>query len=593
MSQSSPAGPKPYTKRQGLEFLRAQLENERSTFLPQWRESGENILPRRVRFVTTDANKGDRRNQKITDTTPTLSARTLRSGMMSGVTSPARPWFRLSVADQKLAALGAVKDYLYEVSQSMATVFLKSNLYNVLPIIYGDIGVFGTGAMSVEEDMETVVRFYPYAIGSYAISNNNRLKIDTFYREFRMTVRQLVEEFADRDLKTGAIKWDNFSTYVKSAWERGEYETWVDVRQVIKPNPDWNPKNPLSKFKRYLSVYYEAGQRGSGTSPAYATEGLDPDVMLRERGFDYFPILCPRWEVTGEDSYGTSCPGIDSIGDIKQLYLGEKRAAQAIEKMVNPPMKGPAALRNQKTSILPGDMTYIDEREGQGGFRPVHEINFRIAELEAKQQQIRGRIQRAFFEDLFLMLSQSDRRDITAREIEERHEEKLLALGPVLEQLNQDLLDPLIDIVFQIMLKQGRLPEPPEELHGQPLKIEYISIMAQAQKLIGIAGVERFMGFVGQIAATHPEVADKVDVDQAIDVYGDMTSIPPGIVRPDDQVEQIRKQRQQAQQQQAQAEAAAQASQAAKNLSQADTGGDNALTRLMDQANAGNMVPTR
>lgn len=586
-------GPKPQTKRQAFELLNAQLETERSSFLSHWKQLGDYILPRRPRFNVTEANRGERRNLNIIDSTATLAARTLRSGMMSGVTSPARPWFRLSPQDPDLAEVGAVKDWLYLVSQRMTTVFLKSNLYNCLPIIYGDIGTFGTGAMSIEEDLDSVVRFYPFAIGSYKISNNDRLKVDTFSRDFRMTVRQLVEKFGERKNDAGEVNWDNFSGYVKNAWDRGEYETWVDVRHVIRPNDEYDPKKIESKFKKYRSVYYEVGSRGNSGQASYITDGIDLDRYLSDKGYDYFPILAPRWEVTGEDAYGTSCPGMDALGDIKQLQLGEKRSAQAIEKMVNPPMTGPASLRNQKTSILPGDITYVDVREGQQGFRPAHEVNIRITELEQKQQQIRQRIQRVFFEDLFLMLSQSDRRDITAREIDERHEEKLLALGPVLEQLNQDLLDPLIDITFQIMLRQGHLPPVPQQLQGAPLKIEYISIMAQAQKLIGIAGIERFSGFIGQAVQVDPSIKDKVNFDQMAEVYGDMTSIPPGIVRTDEEVQAIRQQQQQAAQQQQQQEAIAQGAQAAKNLSQADTSGSNALTQLMDQANAGNMVPQR
>ncbi len=229
------------------------------------------------------------------------------------------------------------------------------------------------------------------------------------------------------------------------------------------------------------------------------------------------------------------------------------------------------------------------ERDGMKGFRPVHEVNPRIQELEGKQEQNRQRIRRAFYEDLFLMLANSDRREITAREIEERHEEKLLALGPVLEQLNQDLLDPLIDVTFDNAYKQGILPEPPEELQGMPLKVEYISVMAQAQKLVGIAGIERFAGFVGQIVAQtqNPELLDKVDADQMIDEYGDAVGISPRIIRSDDEVEEIRSNRAAAQQKQVQSEKIRDLAASAKDLSAANMNEDNALKRIVDQAEAG------
>jgi hypothetical protein len=185
------------------------------------------------------------------------------------------------------------------------------------------------------------------------------------------------------------------------------------------------------------------------------------------------------------------------------------------------------------------------------------------------------------------MLAQSDRRQITAREIDERHEEKLLALGPVLEQLNQDSNDPLIDIAFDIHMRQGLIPPPPEEVQGSDLKVEYISMMAQAQKLVGIGGVERFAGFVMQAAQVDPSVLQKVNADQMIDVYADMTSVPPSIVRTDEQVSEMRQAQAAQQAKQQQMMMVKEASAAAKNLSQADLSGDNALSRMAGAGTGG------
>jgi hypothetical protein len=576
------------TKYQRFEILRSQLEYERSSFISHWRELGDYILPRRPRFTVTDTNSGERRTRNIIDSTATMASRTLRSGMMAGITSPARPWFRLSTADSNLNDLWSVKEWLYEVTRRMSAVFIKSNLYNVLPILYGDLGTFGTTAMMVEEDFDgAVIRCYPFPIGSYMIATNDRLKVDVFVRDFQMTVRQLVQKFANRDPKTGEIDWSNFSPQVQNAYRNGQRETWIDVCHVIVPNDDYNPDLIPAKFKRYTSCYYERSFRGSSIN------NYKPDYVLRESGYDYFPVLAPRWEVTGEDVYGTDCPGMAALGDIKQLQRGEKRSMQAIEKMVNPPMAAPVSLMHKKTSILPGDITFYDKREGGQGFAPVHEVNPRIQELEAKQEQVRLRIRRAFYEDLFLMLANSDRRQITAREIEERHEEKLLALGPVLEQLNQDLLDPLIDITFNIMQSQGLIPKPPEELEGQDLKVEYISIMAQAQKLVGIAGIERFASFVGNVAAAtqNPELLDKVNADELIDEYGEAVGISPQIIRSDDEVSGIRASRAEAQRKTQMGQAIKETSESVKNLSQSDTSGDNALTGLIRQAQAGALTP--
>jgi len=576
------------TERSRLEYLRAQLLNERSTFKPHWQDLNDYILPRRGRFFVSDVNKGDRRNLKIIDSTATLAARTLRAGMVGGITSPARPWFRLTTPDPDLNEQGDVKAWLDIVTQRMRTVFLRSNLYNTLPILYGDMGVFGTGAFMVEEDFDTVIRTTPFPIGSYMIANDFKRRVRVFFREWRMTVRQLVEEYGE--VKDGIVVGGNLSETVTKMWNTGEHEVWIDVCHCIKANPKYDPKKLESKFKRFMSVTYEKGSPDAKNSIHFNPKD---DIFLREKGYDEFPALCGRWEVTGEDVYATDCPGMTALGDIKQLQLGEKRSMQAMEKSISPPVVGPSSLKSVRTSLLPGEMNYTDEREGSKGFRAVYEVKPKIQEWEGKQTQVRQRVSRTFYEDLFLMLIETDRRQITATEIAERKEEKLLALGPVLEQLNQDILDPLIDITFAIMARQGVIPPPPESLSNKELKVEYISIMAQAQKLIGVATIERFAGFVGNIAQQtgDPADMDKVDIDQMIDEYGDGTSVPTSIIRSDEEVEKRREKRAKLIAAQQQMEAIKTGAAAAKDLGEAKIGEDDtALKRLIDQSQAGQIV---
>lgn len=578
--------PDVYERRRRYEILRSQMYDERSSFIGHWTDLGNYILPRRPRFTISDRNRGDRRNQKIIDSTATLAARTLRSGMMSGVTSPARPWFRLTTNDQKLAESGDVKIWLNEVTELMRTVFLRSNVYNTLPIVYGDLGVFGTAAMLIEEDFTgDIIRTYAFPVGSYMLGNDDKLQVRVFMRDFMMTVRQIVEKFGRQP--DGKIDWTNISDTVKQAWEENKPESWVSVTHVIAGNDEYQIGSPVNKRKRYRSCYYERGIVDS--SDQYT--GSVAEKFLSESGYDYFPVLAPRWEIVGEDVYGVDCPGMSSLGDVKQLQLGEKRIMQAIEKMVNPPMVGPTSLKKSAPSILPSDITYVDERDGVKGFRPAHEVNPRIAELEEKQEQVRFRIRRAFFEDLFLMLASTDRRQITAREVQERHEEKLLALGPVLEQLNQDLLDPLIDITFDIMVSKGLIPEPPETIQGDNLKVEYISVMAQAQKLSDVAGLERFGMMVGDMvkATGDPTVIDKIDMDQFVDVYSDRLGVPPDVVRSDEAVADLRAQRANAQKQQAAIENARQVTGAVKDLAETDLEKDSALSRVIEQGQAGKL----
>jgi len=569
-----------FTKRQKLDILEGQLRTERTEFRNYWRDLSDFILPRRSRFFIDDVNEGDRRNLNIIDSSATMSSRTLASGMMTGVTSPARPWFKLITSNKELNEQAEVKDYLKEVEEIIRGTFLKSNLYQVLPLLYGDMGTFGTAAIYMEEDMDTGVNFTSFLIGSYMIANDKRGKVRVFLREFQMSVRQIVEKFGRVDPDDPRnIDWSNISMSVKSLWMAHNYETMVDVMHVIKENENHRPGSPESKYKKFSSVYYEKGLSSTNNHTSYHT--AYSEKFLSERGYDYFPALVVRWEVAGEDTYGTNAPGMVALGDVKQLQLGEKRIAEALDQKVKPSMIGPTALKSARASLLPGDITYLDEREGQRGFRRLFEIDFDIRELEGKQEQLRMRISKAFYEDLFLMLANTNRRQITATEVEERHEEKLLALGPVLERINQDLLDPLIENTFLILERQGRLPELPEALEGVDYEIEYVSIMAQAQKLAGIGGIERLMGFVANAATLDPMAVQKVDIEEAIEEYGGLVGVSPKLIKTKEQMEELKEAAAAQQAQEQEAMVASQMAQAGKTLSETKMDEDTALRELM------------
>jgi hypothetical protein len=556
----------PETRRGRAEKRIAECRAERTSWISHWMDLNDYIKPRSAKFLTTETNRGAKRNSKIINNTATIAARTCSSGMMAGITSPARPWFKLSTGDSVLDEKGSVKQWLHIVGYRMREVFARSNLYNALPMAYSDLGIFGTHAMLVLEDDETVIRCYPFPVGSYSIATNHRGVVDVCCREFKMTVRQLVQEFGI----------ENCSASVQQMYREGNFGQWIEVAHIVQPNADYNPDRMNSKYKRYSSCYLERSSSGNSIR-------ADEDKFLRESGFDEFPIMAPRWEVTGEDPYGNS-PSMEALGDIKALQLKEKRKAQLIDKGANPAMSAPSALRNQHSSVLAGDVTYYDTNAGQTRFEPVYTPDHGwLGELKADIAADEFRIKRALFEDLFLMLSSMDNaQPITATEVAERKEEKLLVLGPVLERLNDELLDPLIDRTFNIMVKRGMIPEAPEELRGMSLKVEYVSVMAQAMKMVGIGAIERGVGFVGNLAAANPEVLDKVNMDAAIDNYFERLGTPPNIVRSDDEVAKMRQQRMQAAAAQKAVEQGQQVAQTLQTASQTNIGGgDNALARVI------------
>ncbi|MEH0968314.1 portal protein [Klebsiella pneumoniae] len=550
------------TLKEQLQKQQAQLTNDRSSFDPHWRELSDFINPRGSRFLVTDVNRDDRRNTKIVDPTATLAARTLSSGMMSGITSPARPWFKLATPDPDMMDYGPVKLWLEVVQRRMNEVFNKSNIYQSLPLLYASLGNYSTGAMAVLEDDSDVIRTMMFPIGSYYMANSARGSVDTCFRKFSMTVRQLVMEFG----------LNNVSDSVKGMWDSGNYESWIEVIHAVYPNIDRDTAKLNSKNKPIKSVYYEVGG--------------DSDKLLRESGFDEFPIMAPRWEVNGEDVYGSSCPGMIALGQVKALQLEQKRKSQLIDKATNPPMVGPSSLRNQRVSLLPGDITYIDQVTGQDGFKPAYLVNPNTADLLADIQDTRQIINSAYFVDLFMMLQNINTRSMPVEAVIEMKEEKLLMLGPVLERLNDECLNPLIDRTFSIMARKNLLPPPPDVLQGMPLRIEYISVMAQAQKSIGLSSLSSTVGFIGQLAQAKPEALDKLNVDQAIDAFAEMSGVSPTVIVPQEQVEQVREQRAQQQQQQQMVAMGMAAAQSAKTLSEAQTADPSVLTALSNAAGA-------
>jgi hypothetical protein len=563
------------TRKARYEQLRTRLWSDRSSFDSHWQELADFLQPRRTRFFANDRNRGDKRSQKIIDSTARFSFRTLQSGLHAGLTSPARPWFRLTTPDPDLAESAAVKQWLHIVTQRMAIVFVQSNLYNVLPTVYGDMGGFGTGVMAVIDDDKELMRCFSYPIGSYALGMDARGIVCTFVRDYQLSVRQVVETFGVQPNRD--IDWRNISAHVKNLWERAQYEEPINVTWIVTPNEEARADRLGAKYLPFASCHFE--------------QGADRDMFLKESGFRSNPILAPRWDITGEDTYGTDCPGMTALGDVKQLQTMQRKKAQAIAKMVDPPLVGPTALRQQKTSLHPGEVTYVDTREGMAGLRAIHEIGLNLQHLVADIGETQYRIQRAFYEDLFLMLARSDAQrgtqPATAREIEERHEEKLLALGPVLERTDDELLDPLIDRVYSMMERGGMIPPAPPELQGVDLKVEYISIMAQAQKLVGVVGQDRFLQTMVPLAEQFPEVRHKIDVMRIVDNYGDMLGLDPRTIIPTDQARASVAAQAQREQQLQDAQQAEMISKAAKNAGTTPMDGDTALSRVV-----GNLSPS-
>lgn len=511
------------------------LDRDRASYCTTWRDLASHFAPRRGRFLAAAgdrAARGERRDQRLIDNTPLLAARVMTSGMMAGISSPARPWFRLRLASDAANQDAASRAWLDEVQRRMLHVFARSNLYNCLHTLYGELGTFGTAVLWVDEDEEDVVRGYTLTAGEYWLASSRRLAVDTLYRSLWWTVRQIVDTFGR----------DAVSPGLRASYDNGQLDLEYEIVHAVEPNPNASAfvrsaaggplpwQGHVAARLPVRSVWFER-HSASGSN-----------TLLRVSGYEEFPAMAPRWEVAGSDTYGWG-PGWTALGDARQLQHQQRCKLEAIGKQVAPPMVGPPSLKNQPTSLLPGSITYV--ADPVQSFRPAIDVRVDLSHLGQDIAEVQGRIRQAFYADLFLMMAGSDRRAITAREVDERHEEKMLMLGPVLERLHDELLDPLVTRVFNVMSRNGLfadIPVPPA-LDPRRLQVEFTSMLAQAQKAVATGAIERFWQFGGRIAALRPEAADRLDPDGTMEAYADMTGIPSGVMVDRRQAAALRRQR--------------------------------------------------
>lgn len=522
------------------------LKQERASWWGQWADITRFLLPRNGRYFISDRDKGWKRDNAIYDSTATRALRVLAAGMMSGMTSPSRPWFRLTVSDRDLLQYQPVKVWLSESTARIEDVLARSNAYRVLHMLYEELGAFGAGAALIAEDFNNVIHLHPFTVGEYAIATNWKGEVDTLYREFDKTVGEIVREFGR----------GNCSPATQALYDRGDLDQWITIRHGIEPRTDRDESKRDALNMPWKSCYWETGRQDG--------------QLLRESGYKSFPCVAPRWAVQGGDIYGNG-PGMEALGDIKQLQAQQFRKSQAIDYQANPPLQIPTSMKNREVEIFPGGISYYDASTPAGGIKTSFEVNLNLQTLLLDIQDVRGRINGAFYTDLFMMIAQQDQR-MTATEVAARNEEKMLMLGPVIERLNNELLDPLLETVFERLLTAGLLPPPPQELQGHELNVEYVSMLAQAQKAVAVNGIDRFVIGLGQVAQIKPEVLDKFDGDEWADLYSDKLGVEPRLIVSGRELALVRRQRARQAQAMQQGAALREGSEILKNASQTGAG---------------------
>lgn len=537
------------------------LDSRRSPHLNDWQKITQVIRPARgAALAGVQTSDTSQRPTSMINSTPATASRALRAGMIGGASSPAYEWFKFELDDTEMMKWGPARIALEQRERLVARYLAASNFYQMLETCYGDAADFGTGLGIIDKHPRDVFTAKISAPGEAWIDVDENGDIDTYYTKVSKTAIQIMSKWKDKA-----------SAKVREAYNRGDYNTPFTVIQVIEPNQDLEESRADWRGKPWVKFIYEESNKDEGEAG-----------YLELSGYDDWPGFNLRWDLASGNLWGWG-PGLLALGDATALQTVEFRDAQALEKAGKPPLQAPVFLKNKPISNIPGGVSYYDPYTSNGAkIEPIYQINAGILQANiASIERHERRVNEVYYKDLFLMLATTDRREITAREVEEKHSEKLLNLGPVLMRTHRDALSNAIIRIYKIMDEANLFPPAPPELSGRQIKLRYTSALAYAQRAAGASSLERFFGFTGNIAAAYPQVRHKVNINKGMDYYADAIGVPAEVMNTDEQANTAAAAETAAQAGPAQAAAAKDGAAAAQLLSQTDTARPSALSFLL------------
>jgi hypothetical protein len=558
---------------QQLELRLGSLRSWRYSWWSHWSRLAEFFLPRRYTWLVV-ANrmwKGSSINDAIIDSTGAMAVRTCASGMWTGLTSPSRPWFELAIGAPWMDLDAEGKAWLEDTQEKVYTVLAQSNFYDQMAQAFQDVTVFGTAPMIIYEDFEDVIRCYLPCAGEYYLAAGARLSVDTFYREFTLTVAQIVEQFDIANCPPQIVElWNNGSASLD-----GEYV----VAHSIEPNFGFSRRDGRQEIKLVSDKF--------PYREVYWLKGMATDLPLSVRGFHSSPVPVARWSTVSNDAYGRS-PCMDALGDNKQVQQETKRKAEFIEKGVRPPMGANPELKNEPSSIVPGMITYMNTDNGKKGFFPLFEVDANwLPALTNDIAGVNARIEHCLFVDLFMAISRME--GVQPRnqlELTQRNQERLQELGPFITKFENEFAGPALRRVLDIMVRRRLLKPLPESLQQVPLKITYTSIMRLAQRAVESVAMKDVFTTGGVLssaakAAGVPDPLRVINLDKAFRHYADLNNFPEDCLFTIDEVDENDQAREQAKAQAAQPGDMMAGVTAAKTLADTPIGGNTALNALM------------
>jgi len=493
-----------------------RLKSNRQNWESHWQEVADYMQPRKA-DVTKTRSKGDKRTELIFDSSPLQAVELLAASLHGMLTNPATTWFSLRFKGGEFEDNDEAKAWLEDATEVMYNAINKSNFQQEIFELYHDLITFGTAAMFIEEDAEDTLKYSTRHINEMYISENDKGRIDTIFRKFRLTARAAIQKFGV-----------NVSDNIVTVNRKDPYEE-IEILHAIYPRSDFNPKKKDKANMPFESVYLEAGTGDE----------------LSVSGFKEFPFVVPRYLKASHEIYGRS-PAMTALPDVKMLNEMSKTTIKSAQKQVDPPLLVPDDGFILPVRTVPGGLNFY--RSGtRDRIEPLN-IGANTPLGLNMEEQRRDSIRNAFYVNQLMMQSGPQ---MTATEVIQRNEEKMRLLGPVLGRLQSELLKPLIDRTFALLLRKNLFRPAPDFLSGQDIEIEYVSPLAKAQKSAELQSIMRGIEILGSLANVAP-VFDHVNMDKLVKHLMDVVGVPQKVLKTQNEVQAKREQDQQQQAQQQQ-----------------------------------------
>lgn len=496
-----------------------QLESDRGSYSAHLDELIDNIMPFRQNYNKRET--GVKKMEKILDSTGVHGLLLFAAGIMGKMTNSASDWFDVTTEIEELSEIGIVKLWLNGLKKEHINLFNKSNFYSQLHECYLDIGGMGMGPFSCLEHPRTLCYFKAISPIEAYISTNQYGDVDTVYRLFTMTARQMMQQWGEAKL----------SDPVKVAAKDKPF-TLYEIIHGVYPRTDRLAGKEDKANKKIASCYIE---RNSVT-------------LLSESGFDEMPIMVPRFFVASGEAYGRG-PGMLALPDVKMLNRMESDILKAGQKKLSPPLLVPDDGFMGPLKLIPNGLNFFrsDSRttmqDNIGAFPVPDDLGYAEEKLKQKRDQIRS----IFYNDMLQTFHDSQ---MTATEVLKLAEERLQLLGPFQGRMNSELYNPIFDRTFGIMLRNGALPAPPKILMGQSLKINYINPLSKVQRTTEADGIARTFVFITPlIQAGMREVMDNIDVDGAVRDFAEISGFPSKRINTAEMIDKTRQVRAQQEEQ--------------------------------------------